>query len=80
MTLREQLAAVPRWRVGVQVGGQFLGKPALALPQAPGLVFGVEASYRVPIDRLGLPPRYGVWVGAWGGTYGAAGASVSGEF
>ncbi len=72
--------ALPSWRVGVQVGGQFAGTPALSIPGAPRLVVGVEASYRLPLDRLGLPPRYGIWAGVWGGTYGAAGASVSGEF
>lgn len=69
--------ALPSWTVGVLVGGQFAGKPALTIPNAPGLVLGVEAGYRVPLP---LPPRYSVWVGGFATTSGAAGGSVRGEF
>ncbi len=65
---------LPSWRVGLQVGASWTA-PAVTL-QGP-LVVGVEASYRLPLP---LPPRYGVWAGAWGGTYGAAGASLAVEF
>lgn len=68
---------LPSWSVGVLVGGQFAGTPALRIPNAPGLVLGVEAGYRVPLP---LPPRYSVWVEAWGMTNGAAGGGVRGEF
>jgi hypothetical protein len=71
---------LPSWSVGVLVGGQFAGTPALKLPNAPGLVVGIEAGYRVPLDRLGLPPRYSVWVTGWGTTSGAAGGGLRGEF
>lgn len=71
---------LPSWSVGVLVGGQFAGTPALRLPNAPGLVLGLEAGYRVPLDRLGLPPRYSLWVEAWGTTSGAAGGGLRGEF
>lgn len=71
---------LPSWSVGVLVGGQFAGQPALKLPSAPGLVLGVEAGYRVPLDRLGLPPRYSLWVTGWGTTSGAAGGGLRGEF
>lgn len=71
---------LPSWSVGVLVGGQFAGKPAVTLPNAPGLVLGLEAGYRVPLDRLGLPPRFSVWVTGWGTTSGAAGGGVRGEF
>lgn len=71
---------LPSWSVGVLVGGQFAGTPALQLPQAPGLVLGVTAGYRVPLDRLGVAPRYGLWVEAWGTTSGAAGGGLRGEF
>lgn len=71
---------LPSWSVGVLVGGQFSGMPALKLPQAPGLVLGVTAGYRVPLDRLGVAPRYGLWVEAWGTTSGAAGGGLRGEF
>lgn len=53
---------------------------SLKLPNAPGLVLGLEAGYRVPLDRLGLPPRYSLWVEAWGTTSGAAGGGLRGEF
>ena len=71
---------LPSWSVGVLVGGQFAGTPALKLPQAPGLVLGVTAGYRVPLDRLGVAPRYGLWVEAWGTTSGAAGGGLRAEF
>lgn len=71
---------LPSWSVGVLVGGQFAGQPALKLPNAPNLVLGVEAGYRVPLDRMGLPPRYSLWVEAWGTTSGAAGGGLRGEF
>lgn len=71
---------LPSWSVGVLVGGQFAGKPALSIPQAPGLVLGLEAGYRVPLDRLGVAPRYSLWLEAWGTTSGAAGGGVRGEF
>lgn len=71
---------LPSWSVGVLVGGQFAGSPALKLPNAPGLVVGLEAGYRVPLDRLGVAPRYSLWVEAWGTTSGAAGGGVRGEF
>lgn len=71
---------LPSWSVGVLVGGQFAGKPALMLPQAPGIVLGVTAGYRVPLDRLGVAPRFGLWVEAWGTTSGAAGGGLRGEF
>lgn len=72
-----EVPVLPSWRLGVQVGASWV-TPAVRL-EGP-LVLGVEASYRLPLDRLGLPPRYGAWLGAWGGTYGAAGASVALEF
>lgn len=78
--VHRETPVLPSWRVGLQVGGQFAGAPAVALPDAPGLVLGLEAAYRLPLDRLGLPPRYSLWIGAWGGTYGAAGGVISGEF
>lgn len=68
---------LPSWSVGVLVGGQFAGAPALKLPNAPGLVVGIEAGYRVPLP---LPPRYSLWLEAWGTTSGAAGGGVRGEF
>lgn len=68
---------LPSWTVGVLVGGQFAGKPALTIPNAPGLVLGVEAGYRVPLP---LPPRYSVWVGGFATTSGVVGGSVRGEF
>lgn len=71
---------LPSWSVGVLVGGQFAGKPALAIPNAPGLVLGLEAGYRVPLDRLGMPPRHSLWVTGWGTTSGAAGGGIRGEF
>lgn len=71
---------LPSWTVGVLVGGQFSGSPALKLPNAPGLVLGIEAGYRVPLDRLGVAPRYSLWLEAWGTTSGAAGGGVRGEF
>lgn len=71
---------LPSWSVGVLVGGQFAGKPALAIPNAPGLVLGLEAGYRVPLDRIGLPPRYSLWVTGWGTTSGVAGGGLRGEF
>jgi len=71
---------LPSWTVGVLVGGQFGGAPALKLPNAPGLVVGLEAGYRVPLDRLGVEPRYSLWVEAWGTTSGAAGGGLRGEF
>jgi hypothetical protein len=71
---------LPSWSVGVLVGGQFAGAPALKLPNAPGLVLGLEAGYRVPLDKLGLPPSYSLWVEAWGTTSGTAGGGLRGEF
>lgn len=71
---------LPSWTIGVLVGGQFAGKPALSIPQAPGLVLGIEAGYRVPLDRIGVAPRYSLWLEAWGTTSGAAGGGLRGEF
>lgn len=60
---------VKRYRVGAQVGASWL-QPAV--PIAGPLVVGATVDV-----RLGNLP---VWIGAWGGTYGAAGGSISGEF
>lgn len=73
----QERPVLPSWSVGLLVGGQFAGKPALSIPNAPGLVLGVEAGYRVPLP---LPPRYSLWVEAWGTTSGAAGGGLRGEF
>lgn len=75
-----EISKLPAWSVGVLVGGQFAGTPAVKLPNAPGLVVGLEAGYRVPLDRIGVAPRYSLWLEAWGTTSGAAGGGVRGEF
>lgn len=74
---------LPSWTVGA-LGGVLLTPGA-----APRGVVGLEAGYRVPMDRLGLPPRYSGWVEAWGllappaagqGVAGAAGVGLRAEF
>lgn len=74
---------LPSWTVGA-LGGVLLTPGA-----APRGVVGLEAGYRVPLDRLGLPPRYSGWVEAWGlvtppvagqPVVGALGLGVRGEF
>jgi hypothetical protein len=58
-----------RYRVGLQVGATWR-EPAI--PIAGPLVVGATAE-----ARIGNLP---IWLGAWGGTYNAAGISLSGEF
>lgn len=58
-----------RYRIGAQVGASWR-EPAV--PIAGPLVLGVTVDV-----RLGDLP---VWLGAWGGTYGAAGGAITGEF
>lgn len=74
---------LPSWTVGA-LGGVLLTQGA-----APRGVVGLEAGYRVPLDRLGLPSRYSGWVEAWGlfappvagqGVAGAAGVGLRAEF
>lgn len=60
----------PYWRVGLQVGASFV-PPPVKLGETP-LVLGLTVDV-----RLGKTPFF---VGGWGGTYGSAGLSVSGEF
>lgn len=73
---------LPSWSVGAQ-GGVLLGTGA------PRVVVGASAGYRVPLDRLGLPPRYSGWVEGWGlvappvagaPVVGAVGVGVRAEF
>lgn len=68
-TSTETTPRLPSWRVGLQAGATWK-EPALQL--AGPLVIGVSVE-----ARLAKSP---VSVGAWGSTYGAAGASVSVEF
>lgn len=65
-TVTTKTTARPDWRVGVLVGGQFAGKPALEF--AGPLVLGGQVERRIVGE---------VWVGAWGLTSGAAGGSVA---
>lgn len=59
-----------RYHVGLGVGAAWV-EPSLRLGQTPVVIHGFVGA------RLGDLP---VFVDAWGGTYGAAGVGVSGEF
>lgn len=71
---------LPDWSAGVMVGGQFAGKPALTIPGAPALVLGISGGFRVPLDKLGVPPSTQVWLEGWLLTSGQAGGQIRGLF
>ena len=62
-------ADLSRYRLGLQLGASWR-EPAISI--AGPLVVGASAE-----ARIGNLP---MWLGAWGGTYGAGGVSLSGEF